>query len=194
MLKNEAITNYLSVKLELWETYHNHKEIMANAGFLVQLSLFGSVITETLWPPHWVIKIISIPEFVTFLVYFILWFLIHFYTRWQLINKRIGALYYTGYENAFRYFILHELTAEDLEECKDTTHNTSKIKDFFSKIVYLPSGYTKMDASPKNLPEFIAREIKDQFKKGSGAETLEIIVTYTSILLMILVGIKIFMS
>jgi len=193
-MNDEKIQNFLISKLELWETYHNHKENMANAGFLVQLSLFGSIITRGLWPPTWVAKFISLPELGTYLVYLILWFIVHYYTRWQLINKRIAALYYSGFDQALVYFTTHELTKEDKIISLEETHNSNKIKDFISKIIYIPSGFTRMDASINGLPNFIANKIQSQFNKGSGTETLEFLITYTSFMLAILVGLKIFMG
>lgn len=192
--KIEKLPSYFSLNLVHWEAYHNHKENMANAGFLVQLSLFGSIISGGLWPPEWVVKVTRLPEIATFAIYLILWFLIHYYTRWQLINKRVAALYYAGISQAFLYFVNNELTADDLELNSDATHVRSLFKDFISKVVYIPGGFCRMDASVKKMPEFIAREIKSKFLAGSGAETLEILITYTSFLLMLIVGIKIFMS
>lgn len=192
--RTEKLSGYLSLNLGHWETYHNHKENMANAGFLVQLSLFGSIISGGLWPPEWVAKVTQLPEIATFVIYLTLWFLIHFYTRWQLINKRVAALYYAGVSQAFLYFVNNELTADDLVLNNDATHVQSSFKDFISKIIYIPGGFTRMDASVKSMPEFIAREIKSKFLAGSGAETLEILITYTSFLLMVIVGIKIFMA
>lgn len=190
----EKLSAYLAIKLELWETYHNHKENMANGGFLVQLSLFGSIISGGLWPPEWVSKVTDLPALATFMIYLVLWFLIHFYTRWQLINKRIGALYYAGFGQAFLYFTNHELNSEDLAICKEDAHTPNKFKDFASKLVYIPGGFARMDASIKNMPIFLAKEIKQQFDKGSGAQILEVLITYTSILLMLIVGVKIFLS
>ena len=189
----ENLKSFLIIKLELWETYHNHKENMANAGFLVQLSLFGSLMTQTLWPPEWVAKLIALPSLGTFAVYFMLWFLIHYYTRWQLINKRVAAMYYAGFDRALLYFSTHELTNEDIAICNDTSPKR-KVRDLISKLIYIPGGFTKMDASVEGLPNFIAREIQKMFKIGSGAESLEMLMTYASIILMIVVGIKIFLG
>ena len=51
-----------------------------------------------------------------------------------------------------------------------------------------------MDASVNSLPEFIAREVRSKFKSGSGANSLEILMTYASIVLMIFVGTKVFLG
>jgi len=193
-MNDEKIQNFITLKLELWETYHNHKENMANAGFLVQLSLFGSIINGSLWPPEWVEKFIKLPEFGTFLVYLILWFLIHYYTRWQLINKRVAALYYAGFDQSLVYFTGNKLTDEDKKIYSGEVYEVNKFKDFISKIIYIPGGFTKMDASTNGLPNFIATRIKNQFEKGSGAETLEILITYTNYMLAVLVGLRIFMG
>lgn len=193
-MESNNLSEYLKIKLELWETYHNHKENMSNAGFLVQLSLFGAIISEGLWPPKWVSSVTNLPELGTFMVYFMLWFLIHYYTRWQLINKRIAALYFAGYDKAFLYYSTHHLEKSDITICTTETHSVNKWRDFISKILYIPGGFTRMDASVSNLPEFIAREVRAMFKTGSGANSLEILMTYASMTIMILVGLKVFMA
>ena len=48
---------YLQGRIEQLQDYHNHKEIMSNAGFIVQLTLFSSIIVETVWPPSWISSI-----------------------------------------------------------------------------------------------------------------------------------------
>lgn len=193
-MESEKLLSFLSIKLELWESYHNHKENMANAGFLVQLSLFGAVITEGLWPAKWVSTVIALPELATFIVYFLLWFLIHYYTRWQLINKRVAALYYSGFDHAFLYYLTNKLNEDDCQICSTETHAKSCIRDLFSKVFYVSGGFNKMDASLNGMPDFIARKIKEKFDAGTGSVILEILITYTSLLLMIIVGIKIFLA
>ena len=193
-MNNGRYSEYLSIKLEIWEAYHNHKENMSNAGFLVQLSLFGAIISGGLWPPKWVSNVTDLPELGTFSVYFMLWFLVHYYTRWQLINKRIAAMYYAGYDNAFLYLTTNNLNESDVKICNSNTHESSAVRDFISKILYIPGGFVRMDASVNGLPEFIAKEVRAMFKSGSGANSLEILITYASIILMILVGTKIFIG
>jgi hypothetical protein len=193
-MDESKLTEYLRLKLEMWETYHNHKENMANAGFLVQLSLFSGMVTQAIWPPEWVANVTTLPKLGTFSVFLLLWFLIHYYTRWQLINKRVAAMYYAGFDNALLHITTKRLSQEDLAICDEDTHAPSPWKDFLSKIIYVPHGYLQMDASIKGLPLFVSREIKTLFSKGSGAVTLEVLITYTSILLMGIVALKIFLG
>jgi hypothetical protein len=193
-MNNDKYSSYLNVKLELWETYHNHKENMSNAGFLVQLSLFGAIISKGLWPPKWVSNVTDLPELGTFSVYFMLWFLVHYYMRWQLINKRIAAMYFAGYDKSFLYLTTNDLIESDVTICSSDSHDASPWRDFISKILYIPGGFVKMDASVNGLPEFIAREVRGMFKSGSGANSLEILMTYASIILMIIVGTKVFLG
>lgn len=194
IMYEEKYLNYLTVKLELWQVYHNHKENMANAGFLVQLSLFGAIISKGIWPPEWVQNVILLPKVATFTVYFMLWFLIHYYTRWQLINKRIGALYYAGLDKALLYLVTNDLDKKDKAISVKDSHTPNLLKDFISKIIYIPNGYVKMDASTKGMPEFISREVSSMFNSKSGANSLEILVTYASIIIMIIVAVKIFLG
>lgn len=191
-MNDEKYSGYLALKLELWQVYHNHKENMSNAGFLVQLSLFGAIISKGIWPPEWVANVIVLPKVATFTVYFMLWFLIHYYTRWQLINKRIAALYFAGYDKAFIYLTTNDLCAEDITINSEDSHKPKWWRDFLSKVIYVPNGFIKMDASVQNLPEFVAREVKSMFNSGSGADSLEILMTYASIVILFIVWLKIF--
>jgi hypothetical protein len=70
------------------ESYHNHKEIMAHAGLLVMLALCGGIISVKEWPPTWVPQLHLSSEWVTFLLFFLLWLLLHIYIRWQLRHRR----------------------------------------------------------------------------------------------------------
>jgi len=103
-------------------------------------------------------------------------------------------MYYAGFDRALLYFSTHELTEEELSIGKGTSHPNNKTKDFISKLIYIPGGFNKMDASVEGLPNFIAEEIKEMFRTGSGAESLEMLMTYASIILMVIVGIKIFLG
>ena len=180
--------------MELWQSYHSHKENMANAGFLVQMSLFTAITTKTIWPPEWINKIIHAPEYYTFAIYFLFWYLIHYYMRWQLINKRIAAIYVSGFERAYKKLVTTKKT--EILELKpyrgpDYTQ-TPYWKKFLASLIYLPDGFIKMDATVRGLPTFLAKEIIDQIRQGSGSATLEILMTYSSILMMIIVFVKTF--
>lgn len=188
----DRVKDYISVRLELWVAYHNHKENMANAGFLVQISLFGAVITKNIWPPEWVAKLIELPELATFLVYGLLWFLIHYYTRWQLINKRVSAFYVAGFDQAFQELVTSDPQSLDMKPYQKEELATSKWRNVLARIIYVPKGFVRMDASFVGLPNFLAEKVKKKFDAGSGADSLEILVTYTSIALLFLVGVKVF--
>ena len=188
----DSIKDYISVRLELWAAYHNHKENMANAGFLVQLSLFGAMVTKTIWPPEWVSKVFELPELVTFLVYCLLWFLIHYYTRWQLINKRVSALYVAGFDEAFREMLTIDPKDLNLEPYQEEAFVPCKWRNVLSRIIYIPKGFVRMDATVLGLPYCLAQKVKQKFDTGSGADSLEVLMTYTSFVLLILVGVKIF--
>jgi hypothetical protein len=121
-----------------------------------------------------------------------LWFLIHYYTRWQLINKRISAFYVAGFDQAFQEMITSDLQNIALEPYRKKAVAPSKWRNFLAGIIYLPKGFVRMDASVFGLPHFLAEKVKQKFDTGSGGDTLEILVTYTSIALLVLVGVKVF--
>jgi len=188
----DNVKDYISVRLELWVTYHNHKENMANAGFLVQISLFGAVITKNLWPPEWVARVIELPELATFLVYGVLWFLVPYYPRWQLINKRISAFYVAAFDQAFQKMVTCDPNSLDMRPYQSEGLATSAWRNVLARIIYVPKGFVRMDASFVGLPNFLAEQVKGKFDNGSCADSLEILVTYTSIMLLFLSGIKLF--
>lgn len=192
MEKFNQIKDYISMRLEIWAAYHNHKENMANAGFLVQISLFGAVITETIWPPEWVANVIHLPKLATFIAYGLLWFLIHYYTRWQLINKRISAFYVAGFDQALQEMIIWEPKDINLKPYEKEALPVSKWRNVLARIIYVPKGFVRMDASVVGLPYFLAEKVKKRFETGSGADSLEVLITYTSIALLFVVGTKVF--
>lgn len=114
----------------------------------------------------------------TFLVYALLWFLIHYYTRWQLINKRISAFYVAGFDEAFQELLTADPESLRLDPYGKEAVSLSRWRIFLSRILYLPKGFVRMDASVAGLPCFLAEKVKRRFDVGSGGDSLEILMTY----------------
>ena len=188
----DRIQDYISVRLQIWAAYHNHKENMSNAGFLVQMSLFGAVITKNIWPPEWVAKVIELPALGTFVVYGLLWFLIHYYTRWQLINKRISACYVAGFDDAFKELATRDGQSLNISPWEGEGRTASTWHNVLARVIYIPRGLVRTDASVAGMPWFLAEKVQKRNRSASGADSLEILITYTSLALLVLVGIKIF--
>ncbi len=74
------------------QSYHNHKEAMAHAGFVVQLVLLTAIFGANTWPPCWMPD--AIPKEITATIgIVVIWLLIHIYIRWQLRQRRFAALF-----------------------------------------------------------------------------------------------------
>ncbi|MDR9498503.1 MAG: hypothetical protein RI556_08835 [Hydrogenovibrio sp.] len=193
-MTEEKLIEFFNLNIEHYANYHNHKENMSNAGYLVQLTLFGSIVSEGLWPPNWVESMFVMAEILTFGVYFVLWFLVHYYTRWQLMNKRIAAIYVSGFMKAHRKFIEHQSSQLDMVPDSTEPEEASAFKRLLGRVFPLPVTFTKVDASTNGLPAFIAQKIQEQQEEGTGADALEHLMTWTSFLLLAIVAIKIFSS
>ncbi|MGH8749480.1 MAG: hypothetical protein ACREU5_10275 [Burkholderiales bacterium] len=89
--KIDRAIQLLDQRVDQLQTYHNHKETMAHAALLVALAIAGFVLTSKDWPPEWVPPICISQQWVTFLGLAIIWFMIHWYMRWQLRRRRAAA-------------------------------------------------------------------------------------------------------
>ncbi|PTC01160.1 hypothetical protein C9975_03560 [Thalassospira xiamenensis] len=112
--------------------------------------------------------------------------------RWQLINKRIAALYSAALNSAYVYLLSNQLSAEDKKLFHGDGTNQSRWRDLFSMLFYVKRGFTKMDASVNGYPNFIAKRVESRFLHGSGADRLEKLMTVASLGIFAIVTIKIF--
>ncbi len=114
--------------------YHNHKELMVNAGFVIQLTLFATIIMENVWPPKWIEGDSIFNHFSTSIIYSIFWLIIHLFIVWQLQNKIAAALFINGYSNALKKLIFNGIEKQDLILDQEE-RNPSKLS-FCYKISY----------------------------------------------------------
>lgn len=190
---DEGLLEYLIVKQSLMSAYHNHKENMANAGVLVQISLFGAVVTETIWPPDWVAQIFSEPETITFIAYSLLWALIHMHIRWQLANKRAAAHWVSGLDIACRRLLFERPDVKSRSTAKEEKKLPRWLRDLLVGLLPLPL-YFQMDANTDGLPCFVAKEVDAALKSKSGGSLLEVLINVTSYALLAIIGSKIFLG
>ena len=191
---SDGLFDYLVIRQGLMSDYHNHKENMANAGILVQISLFGAVVTESIWPPNWVAHNFSTPEAWTFLAYFMLWGLVHIHIRWQLKNKRAAANWVKGLDNAIRKLLFEKPDARALAlDIKSPPRTPRWLRDLIIGL-FPVSHYFHMDAGTAGLPKFVANEVESAFKSGSGGDTLEALINITSYALLGIIACKIFLG
>lgn len=96
-MDSEKTIEYFKHLEQYYGSYHDHKETMVNAGILVQIGLFGAVITSN---PAASIEAIDVGflgvqlsgKFLAIVVYLGFWASIHAYVRWQLDKRAIAAI------------------------------------------------------------------------------------------------------
>lgn len=90
--KIDRVIELLKLRCDELQTYHNHKETMAHAAFLLWLAIAGFVLTTDHWPPKSVPPLFYISEKeVAFFAVGLTWLMIHWYMRWQLERRRAAA-------------------------------------------------------------------------------------------------------
>jgi hypothetical protein len=104
--------------------YHNHKETMAYAGVLAQVTVAGGVLSSP-WPSEWVPPIHTAcfsvsPIRLSIAGYIAIWTLINTFIRWQLRNRRYAATFVAALEETLRKWAGSEADAADLDPYRDT--------------------------------------------------------------------------
>jgi hypothetical protein len=186
--------SYLTLEKELLDVYHHHKENMANAGFIVQLGLFGAVVSPDVWPPAWVSKAIIAPRVGTWCVYLALWLILHMYVRWQVQNKRIAAILVGGITNCMLHWIQQPPTNDDLRPFGKDLERASGFMAFLHSLFSLPDYQVRGDLDLSRYPKVVGDEVLALANKGTGAITHESLLTWGSWLLLALASMRIFLS
>lgn len=183
---------YLQGRIEQLQDYHNHKEIMSNAGFIVQLTLFSSIIVETVWPPSWISSITKYEDLSVWIVYSFFWFITHVYVSWQLQNKIVASLYINGYVEALKQLTFH---LDTINESQYTPYNIKEESSIMQQIwgLFIPCKKVsiKFDVNTLEYPNFIAYHIQQSFLKGTAAQLHERLLLYGSIIMWILASVRI---
>lgn len=184
----------LDLLISNYESYHSHKETMAHAGLLVMLALCGGIISINNWPPTWIPQLHLSANWVSFLLFFLLWLLLHIYIRWQLRNRRIAAVVQIGAYNAFIEWVSNDPKNDDLNLPSlqdDNSKGACGLKTFFDHIIPIPSATYNIHQN-FIFPNWVSEEINKQIKKGAGSIFGEWLVTLGSFLVLIIVAIRSF--
>lgn len=150
-------------------SYHDHKENMAHAVFLVELVLFSGALTSAS-------KLISsfsalpYPHLDLLAVVTLIWLLTHVALRWQLQSQRWAAMQYAGVLRAFAKWAESPPSPSDLVTVKFKKHNNS-VSDKFRRALdtivwpcYRASYESDLDdhSYPKDLVECIQQQYEGQ--------------------------------
>ena len=118
----------LELMLDQTNVYHNHKETMANAGMITQLTILAGLFSVAEWPPEWVPSIRTShfclsARGLSEIVFVAVWLLVNVFMRWQLRNRRWAAIFCAALEETLKKWARsnpepEELDAYDMEEAK----------------------------------------------------------------------------
>lgn len=107
-------------------SYQDHKENMANAGFLFQFTLLSGFITQrdlitNLFKPKCTLSLLIIAT----------WLIIHLFIRWQLRNRKKAALEQNGILLSMSEWITKKPNTNDLKPYIQNENYSFKSKAFF---------------------------------------------------------------
>jgi len=186
----EGWKEYLTLGMELNHTYHDHKENMAHAIFLVNVAFVGALL-GTGGRPSWLPKELT-PPWVVGSLCVGAWLLIHRYLRWQLRNRRIAAIKVAAFSNVLRDWIATPPTLVELRPVKKLRPVPGQLKLFLDNwVVPVDTGIGIGDDDVKTYPKCVVGALD---KQATGAVKAECMVSLGSIILVVLLMAKLCFS
>ena len=174
------MTEYLVYRTNQLQSYHNHKETMAHAGFLVLLALLAGLLSQDTWPPAWVPKIILSSKQLALTAVLLLACLIHVYIRWQLQRRRFAALFVKCALSTLRKWANSPPCGDQLKPYKGELWTVSNFHKFLDHIIPWKKARVPFDEGIENYPNDFANEFKNS---DTGAMFGEWLVSVGSLLL-----------
>ena len=154
MKQEEKIKSFIEHCLQNYASYHNAKEIMVHAGFLIEMSLFVALIKTDLAS-----KLTS--NILSLVVFTIVWILLHVFIRLQQRLKRGATIRYNGYFVAFNAFCITKLDDLNLD-----TDNFGRDRNiillFLDNIIPISCIDIRFDLDNVEIPGFIITHLEEQ--------------------------------
>jgi len=176
--RRKRTTSFLELLLAQYETYHNHKENMAHAGFLLQLGALVAAITANEIPPPWMNSLLC-PKMLTTAALVATWFMTNLFIRWQLRNRRFAALLFAAILATLRDWAVNEPSDEELQPEKSNKPSSekpcwsnlvlSRILVLIDYLLPLPSTMLHSDVPLLKYPKGLNNRFKEQQQVGTGA-------------------------
>lgn len=117
------MNNLASVILSDLSTYQDHKENMANGGFLFQVVLLSGFIAK-----HDDALDALQSTMLVLLAFSTLWFIVHLYVRWQLRSKKQAALVQNGVLISMAQWIHKRPSSVDCKRCVKRSRMSRKYR------------------------------------------------------------------
>jgi hypothetical protein len=191
----------LSLGMSRMESYHDHKETMAHAALLVQLAIAGGMLAMDPWPPTWVPALRLSSKTLATAMVLIIAFLVHVYMRWQLQRRRAAALYVGAILKVLLQWGYRVPTDEELRpwprppSCPSVKVGFGRVGQVLKALLgaLLDSIITWKSHrvfTDEGLVDYPAGFVKELLKAETGAMQAERLVTYGSLLLMVIVLVR----
>ncbi len=154
--KINSSTHLLELMLSQTDTYHHHKETMANAGMVTQIAVVSGVLSLNKEQLGWV-QTWCVPPVVMFIL---IWLLIHVFIRWQLRNRRWAALFSAALTCTLREWAIKEPSSPDLDPYKlKINQPTCYLLEFLDKyVIPCRSILVPADVSREGWPTALVNE------------------------------------
>lgn len=102
-------------------SYHDHKETMAHACVVLEIAIFGWIMSNGGWAIATSVRFIWF-----FLVSIVVWLLLHVYIRWELRLRRLSAFFGHGIRKVMIKWTSTNPTMEELQPYEESNKNNAK--------------------------------------------------------------------
>jgi len=183
----------LELLLDQTNVYHHHKETMANAGMITQLTILAGLFSVAEWPPEWVPSIqttyfclsargLSQTAFVA------VWLLVNVFMRWQLRNRRWAAIFCAAIEETLRKWARSNPESEELDAYGEEAPKEKFLPTFIDKHLFpYRSATLHSDVSRKGWPNGLVSEwIKQEEATLQEPLSAELLLSVGSVLTLVL--------
>ena len=155
----------LELMLDQTNVYHNHKETMANAGIVAQLTVAAGVISMAKPPAEYILPIqVGIayvsPKVIAILSFGAIWLLTNVFIRWQMRNRRWAAIFGAALEETVRKWAVSDPTPADLHPFTEPSpHHRNKFRYFVDMFLFpVRSATLYSDVSRGGWPNALGEE------------------------------------
>ena len=185
----------LELMLDQTNIYHHHKETMANAGMVTQLTVVAGLFSVATWPPVWVPAVATsciavTPRSLSIVAFVCVWMLINVFMRWQLRNRRWAAIFCAALEETLRKWARADPEPEEMDAHakKDTKPLELWLQTFIDSYFFpCRSATLYSDVSMEGWPNALVvewqRQAKANLNEPVPAELLLAIGSFVSLVL-----------
>jgi len=165
------------------QTYHNHKETMAHACVVLEIAIFGWIMSDNGWEIA-----TGINKKLFLFLFTVVWLMLHLYIRWQLRYRRWAAKQDAGIRRMLGEWTYKSPTKEQLQPYKESTPKPPSSQILIDWFIPNFCGGHLHDLAAKNYPIQLVESIKEaSSEKDNSLYIGEWLVTILSMFLFLIV-------